>query len=124
MSKTILKTIPALLLGVFLMNATAPVVAQTTTSFDSSSLQKVDEWFTWSEAGGTAVAGGVGGAAGGAVAGAMAGGVGAGPGALAGGVGGAVAGAVGNIVGQAWSHYVGNVQINDARTIDFSTALN
>ncbi len=55
MSKTILKTIPALLLGVFLMNATAPVVAQTTTSFDSSSLQKVDEWFTWSEAGGTAV---------------------------------------------------------------------
>lgn len=122
MNKKLFKAVPALALGCILMNATTPVLAQTTSSSSSQAIEKEIAWLTWSEAAGTAVAGGVGGAAGGAAAGALAGGVGAAPGALAGGVGGAVAGGIGNVVYQGWNHYFGSVASN-ATSFDYSTAL-
>ena len=124
MNKKLFKAVPAFALGCLLMNATTPVVAQTTTSYASQKQIMLEESWTWSEFGGSVLGGAAGGAVGGAVTGAAAGGVGAAPGALVGGLAGAAGGAVGNIVTQGVDYFFGYSSVTSSPSYDYSTALN
>ena len=123
MNKKLFKAVPAFALGCLLMNATTPVVAQTTSSFSSSQVKQIEESWTWSDWAGSVAGGAAGGAVGGAVTGAAAGGIGAAPGAVVGGAAGALGGAIGNAVVQGVDYFFGFTE-SPSTSYDYSTALN